>query len=181
MSRAKIQFDESIKDAEELLAHFDAAKLPGGKPPPPTAEVLKRAGLLLAITAWETYVEDRASEALDANLAALAGSPVAQFMKSKFDEEMKRFHNPTSEKTSKLFADYTGKDVTKTWSCNPGGAVQAKKTLDEWVKRRGQAAHRSPPNGAGQPAPAHLLSRDELEKLIKFLKMLVAQTEASFS
>src|SRR6266851_6313678 len=44
------------------------------------------------------------------------------------------------------FTDYTGKDAAKTWNCNPGGAAQAKKTLDEWVKRRGQAAHRSPPN-----------------------------------
>ena len=181
MSRAKTQFDESIKDAEELLAHFDAAKPPGGKPPPPTAEVLKRAGLILAITAWETYVEDRAKEALDANLTVLNGSSIAEFMKSKFDEEMKRFHNPNSEKTSKLFTDYTGKDVTKEWNCNPGGAALAKKTLDEWVKRRGQAAHRSPPNGSGQPAPAHLLSREDLDKLIRFLKMLVSQTEASFS
>jgi hypothetical protein len=179
MSRAKNQFDESIKDAEELLAHFDAAK-PPGRPPPPTAEVLKRAGLILAITAWETYVEDRAREALDANLAALTGSPVAQFMKSKFDEEMKRFHNPNTEKTSKLFTEYTGKDVTKTWNCNPGGASQAKNTLDNWVKRRGQAAHRSPLNGSDQAAPAHLLSREELDKLIKFLKTLVSQTEASF-
>jgi hypothetical protein len=181
MSRAKNQFDESIKDAEELLAHFDAAKPPGGKPPPPTAEVLKRAGLILAITAWETYVEDRAREALDANLTALAGSPVAQFMKSKFDEEMKRFHNPNTDKTAKLFTDYTGKDVTQAWNCNPGGPAPAKKTLDEWVKRRGQAAHRSPPNGSGQPAPAHLLSREDLDKLIKFLKTLVTQTETNFS
>ncbi len=98
-------------------------------------------------------------------------------MKGKFDEEMKRFHNPNTAKTSKLFSDYTGKDVTKTWNCNPGGAAQAKKTLDEWVQRRGQAAHRSPPNGSG----AHLLSREDLDKLIKFLKLLVTQTEASFA
>jgi hypothetical protein len=59
MSNAKTQFEESIKDAEELLTHFDATKPTNGGLPPPNAEVLKRAGLMLAMTAWETYVEDR--------------------------------------------------------------------------------------------------------------------------
>jgi len=57
---------------------------------------------------------------------------------------MKRFHNPNSEKTAKLFKDYFGKDVTTAWTCNPGGALQARKNLDKWVQRRGEAAHRSP-------------------------------------
>jgi len=70
ISRAKNQFDESIKDAEELLAHFNAARPAPGGLPPGNAEVLKRAGLILAITAWETYVEDRAHEAFEASLAA---------------------------------------------------------------------------------------------------------------
>jgi hypothetical protein len=53
MSRAKDQFDKSIKDAEELLAHFEAARPAPDSPPPPNAEVLKRAGLILAVMAWE--------------------------------------------------------------------------------------------------------------------------------
>ena len=59
MSRAYQGFEYGIKDAEELLAHFDAINT---KPPPPNAEVLKRAGLVMALTAWETYVEDRLLE-----------------------------------------------------------------------------------------------------------------------
>ena len=178
MSRAKNQFDESIKDAEELLAHFDAAKPANGGPPPSNAEVFKRAGLILAITAWETYVEDRAREALDASLAALDGSHVARFVTSRFAEEMKRFHSPTSEKTAKLFLDYTGKDVTKQWDQNPLANSKPKQTLDQWIKRRGDAAHRSPASAPGQP---HLITRDELQKLISFLKCLVSQTEATFA
>jgi len=53
MSRAYQSFEYGIKDAEELLAHFDAINT---NPPPPNAEVLKRAGLVMALTAWETYV-----------------------------------------------------------------------------------------------------------------------------
>jgi hypothetical protein len=178
MSRAKDQFDESIKDAEELLSHFEATRPAPGGLPPPNAEVLKRAGLILAITAWETYVEDRAREGLHASLAALKGSPAAKFMLNRFESEMKRFHNPNSEKTANLFKDYLEKDVTDAWTCNHGDADEARKMLDQWVKRRGDAAHRSPIADLGKPA-AHLIKREELQKLINFLKSLVADTEAA--
>ena len=51
MSRAYQSFEHGIKDAEELLAHFDDLNT---NPPPQNAEVLKRAGLVMALTAWET-------------------------------------------------------------------------------------------------------------------------------
>ena len=53
-SKAKSTFDISIKDAEELLAYCNSL----GDPLPQKAEVFKRAGLVMALTAWETYVED---------------------------------------------------------------------------------------------------------------------------
>ena len=61
MSDASDTFVQSIQDAENLLKHFNARNT---KPPPPEIEVLKRAGLIMAMTAWETYVEDRLQEAL---------------------------------------------------------------------------------------------------------------------
>lgn len=57
MSQASEVVAQSIHDAENLLAHFDTLNT---KPPPPELEVLKRVGLIMAMTAWETYVEDRA-------------------------------------------------------------------------------------------------------------------------
>ena len=59
MSQAFLQFEQGIKDSEELLAHFDSINQ---SPLPASAEVLKRAGLVMALTAWETYVEDRVTE-----------------------------------------------------------------------------------------------------------------------
>lgn len=59
MSKAIQGFEYAIKDAEELLAHFDSIN---ANPPPANSEVLKRAGLVMALTAWETYVEDRLVE-----------------------------------------------------------------------------------------------------------------------
>lgn len=55
-SRASQTFDHAIQDAIDLLAHFDALNT---KPPPPQIEVLKRASLVLALAALETYFEDR--------------------------------------------------------------------------------------------------------------------------
>jgi hypothetical protein len=111
MSKALISFESSIKDAEDLLAHFDAMP----KPPPPNAEVLKRAGLVMALTAWETYVEDRVREELARRLRVVNGSYVGKFVASRLEEELKRFHNPTSEKTKKLFHDFLEIDVVSGW------------------------------------------------------------------
>jgi hypothetical protein len=179
MSKAKTQFDESIKDAEELLSHYDRAT--GGKvsAPPKDAEVLKRAGLILALTAWETYVEDRVKEALEAQLAGLKGSPVHALVLKKFDEEMKRFHTPNTEKTRELFQSYTGKDVTKAWTTWGGDAAKAAAKLNELVKQRGQAAHRSKVSSATpkKGVAPHLITRDNLGKAVNFLKALVESTE----
>ena len=60
MSKASDTFLQSILDAENLLDHFNKLN---SHPPPPETEVLKRAGLIMAMTAWETYVEDRVLEA----------------------------------------------------------------------------------------------------------------------
>jgi len=61
-SRALQSFEHAIQDATDLLNHFDRINQ---LPPPPEAEVLKRASLVMALAALETYVEDRIGEASD--------------------------------------------------------------------------------------------------------------------
>jgi len=177
MSNAKAAFEGSIKDAEDLLAHFDA--LP--KPPPENAEVLKRAGLVMALTAWETYVEDRVLEELTARLRVVNGSYVGKFVLGRLEEELRRFHSPTSEKTRKLFSDFLELDVTATWEWQHFDNAKVKKTLDDLVSKRGDAVHRSKPSTAGAlPAP-HLVKREDLEKSIRFLKSLVDATDKALT
>lgn len=174
-SRAATAFSEAIKDAKELLGHFDRANI---KPPPPAnSEVLKRAGLIMALTAWETYVEDRAKEALQQRLAAIKGSPVAAFVEKKFAEEIKRFNNPTTEKTRKLFVDYVGVDVSAGWSWPGVNQAKAQQALDDLLAKRGAAAHRS--DAVGTVAQGHLVKREDLEKAIGFLRRLVEKTDAA--
>jgi hypothetical protein len=48
MSKASTTFDTSIEDATTLLQLFDEVH----KTSPERAEVLKRAGLVMALTAW---------------------------------------------------------------------------------------------------------------------------------
>lgn len=174
-SHAALAFQGAIKDAEELLGHFDNAN--AKPPPPPNAEVLKRAGLIMALTAWETFVEDRAKEALDQRLAAIKGSPVAAFVEKKFDEEIRRLHNPTSEKTRKLYVDYIGVDVTTAWNWSGVTPAKAQLVLDDLLTKRGAAAHRS--DATGTAAQSHLVRREELDKAIKFLRQLVEKTDAA--
>jgi RiboL-PSP-HEPN len=176
MSRASNTFNSSVEDATTLLAHFDTLHKQSAE----GAEVLKRAGLVMALTAWETYIEDRIQEAVSSRLKAVNGSPIEKFVSGKLGDELKRFHNPTSEKTRRIFLDYLEIDVCAGWKWANYEPATAKKKLDELISKRGDAVHRSKPVTLGAPPP-HLVTRDELEKAIRFLRGLVEATEKALS
>jgi len=172
MSNASETFTESIRDAENLLKHFDALN---SGPPPPELEVLKRAGLVMAMTAWETYVEDRLEEACAERLANLTDRFIAELVESKLADEIKRLHNPNSQKTIELFRDYAGVDLAPSWAWNGYDSSQVRERLNQYLKLRGDVVHRS---RAASPSPsAHPVKKDDLEKAIKFLKNVVDATE----
>lgn len=173
MSRASATFLEAIKDAEILLAQFD---LINTKPPPPHAEVLKRAGLIMALTAWETYVEDRATDALEERIKAMTDKSFASLIEKKFKHDLKALNNPNSTKTCNLFADYLGIDVAQHWTWSNMDVKMVKQRLDDLLAKRGSAVHRSRA-AAASTNNGHLVKRDELDKGIRFLKTLVEKTE----
>lgn len=170
MSKSYEKFKISIKDAKNLLEMFEK-----NKETPEQAEVLKRAGLIMAMTAWETYVEDRLCEALEIQLKMVSGCKLGDFFKNRLDEELKRFHNPSSDKTKKLYKDYLGlDDVTEFWKWNNYEPEKAKAKLNEFIKLRGDVVHHSKDD-----AQAHPVSKDELSKCIKFLDGLVEAFDKS--
>lgn len=176
MSTAYEVFAQSIQDAVNLLGHFNKLNT---KPPPPEIEVLKRAGLIMAMTAWETYVEDRVTEAATERLRGLVDSSIATFMHSKLADEIKRLHNPTSEKTIQLFRDYANVDLTNKWVWNNyDDAKIVRDRLNQYMKLRGDVVHRSRTIAPGPPQ-AHPVTKEDLEKVIRFLQGLVASTEAA--
>ncbi|MFN8457918.1 MAG: HEPN domain-containing protein [Anaerolineae bacterium] len=173
MSEAANAFNRSIKDADELLARFDEEnKSSSGY----NAEALKRAGLVMAMAAWETYVKDRFNEEFTVWLRAVDGSQVGKFVRKRKDEDLKRFFNPNSEKTKRLFLDYFEVDITQGWKWDNYDVGDAKKALDSLVAKRGDAAHKANTIAKNNSDP-HLVKREELEKAIRFLIGLVAATD----
>lgn len=172
-SKASLTFSESIKDAENLLSHF--ITLNPEKPPPET-EVLKRAGLVMAMTAWETYVEDRLTEVALEKLKGIGDPHIAGYVQGRLIDEISRLHNPTSAKTIQLFKDFAGVDLSNAWTWNHMDALSARKRLDDYIKLRGDVVHRSRKSQPG-PTPPHPVNKDDLLKAIRFLKELVNATD----
>lgn len=166
MSEAGRLFEQSIIDAEEMLARFDVEK---GLEKDLNAESLKRAGMVLALASWETYVKDRFKEEINVWLLSVRGSQLGNFVQKRVDDDLKRFFNPNTDKTKQLFKTYFDVDVTENWKWDNYHPPQAKKVLNEFISKRGDAAHQANTSN-GQ---SHLIKRDELEKAIRFLKGLV--------
>lgn len=85
MSQGGRPFDSAIKDAEILLQHFDSAST---RRPPENTEVLKRVDLVIALTAWETYVEDLAQELLRGCLAQTNDECLTKWVLGRSDSEL---------------------------------------------------------------------------------------------
>jgi hypothetical protein len=177
-STALENFEHAIQDAIDLLNHFDAMNK---HPPPPEAEVLKRAGLVMALAALETYVEDRIME-----VAGVIAGPndhagrLATFYKASLSNDLKYFHTPSTDRVRALFEKYLGIDVTEGWTWNHYDPPRARTELNRIAKKRGDIAHRSLRPKANEPS-AHAITRDELRKNIRFIRDLVAATDAHLS
>lgn len=174
-SRALQNFEHAIQDAQDLLNHFDALNQ---HPPPAEAEVLKRASLVMALAALETYIEDRIVEAADAVVGpAPAAGRLAQFYRDSLESDLKYFHTPSAQRVRKLFQTYLAVDVTEGWQWNHYDPARARAELDRIARKRGDVAHRSSRPRPGQPAP-HAVTRDDLRKHIRFIRDLAAATDA---
>jgi len=173
-SQAFEAFSHVIQDSVDLMNHFDALNK---QPPPPEIEVLKRASLVMALAALETYFEDRISEAVGAIcVQSSAEDRLENFYKLALEVELKSFHSPNVDRVKLLFTKYLNLDVTEGWSWNNCDPEQAKIELDRLVKKRGDIAHRSLRPLPGQAAP-HAVKKDDMRKHIRFIKELVKATD----
>jgi demethoxyubiquinone hydroxylase (CLK1/Coq7/Cat5 family) len=172
MSKAKQAFGFAISDAKELISCFDTMNAGGCANQPP--EVLKRASLIMTLTAWETYVEDVASELIQTKYAMVMGSQVGHIINNRLKDHLKVFNNPDSKKTKDLFLEFFNFDVTESWVWgNYQTANDARTALNAWLKKRGEAVHRAQTDKQS----SHIVKRDELDKCIRFFQELVDVTD----
>jgi hypothetical protein len=170
MSDAGKLFESSIKDAEDLLKRFDDENKDASAL---NSETLKRAGMVIAMAAWETYIKNRFVEEVECWLASVNGSLLGNFVQRRINEDLKRFFNPSSDRTKLLFKSYFEIDITSGWVWDNYQSAQAKKVLNDLIAKRGDAAHIANTSASD----AHVVKRDELDKAIRFLRGLVVATE----
>lgn len=175
MSRAKDNFDIAIQDAERILDAYD--KLNRDRIDNRDPEELKRAALIMSLTAWETYVEDRITEVLQNQMRTLDGSQVARFVTETLKRELKYFHTPNTRKTKELFERFLNIDVTAGWNWAGFETKTSTARLDEWIKKRGDAVHRS----VMDKQSGHLVSREDMKKCVTFFKNLVEATDKTLA
>ena len=175
MTTSFCNFKIAISDAQDLINCFDLLNEKSDANPP---EALKRAALVMTITAWETYIEDVATEIFIDKLSLLKGSHIGNYVEGQFNKNLKTFNNPDSTKVKNLFFDFLGFDVTEKWVWNNYiTADQARCALNKWLKRRGEAVHRAQID----ITKPHLVKRDDIDKCIRFFTDLAAVTDKALS
>lgn len=174
-SKAFQTFEHTIQDAIDLLTHFDALNK---KPPPPEIEVLKRASLVMALAALESFFEDLLVESV-AVISEQHGSGgrLSMFFRESLENDLKIFHTPSADRVRPIFVKYLGIDVSDGWLWNHYDPSKARAELNRLAKKRGDIAHRSWRPAPGQPMP-HAVTRDALRKHIHFVRELAKATDA---
>lgn len=171
MSISLNNFKLAITDAKELAECYDLLNTKDDTSPP---EALKRAALIMTLTAWETYVEDIATELFTNKFGVLQGCHIGDYLERQFSSKLKMFHNPGSQKTKEIFEEFFGFNVTESWVWNSYQTPkQVKQTLDGWLVRRGEAVHRSQVD----ITKPDLIKRNELDKCVRFISELVDITD----
>jgi hypothetical protein len=115
-------------------------------------------------------------EATGFRLATVSDLSLTGFVQTRLNEEIKRLHNPSSEKTVQLFRDYAGIEVSSHWKWSNVEPDGAKQRLNAYLKLRGDVVHRARTIVKGPPQP-HPVTKEDLQKCIAFLKELVKATE----
>jgi hypothetical protein len=165
-------FQTAIADAEKLISIFD--QLPNQETRQQN-EVLKRAALVMTLTAWESYIEAFLLEQLTKKICGIKGSFAGDFIQTKLDIEINRLHNPTSDKVKQLSQEFLQYDITEQWRWSGIEPVQARTQLNQWLNKRGDAVHKA--CASNDPKKPHLVKRDDLDKAVRFFKELVRVTD----
>ena len=130
-------FDTAISDAERLLELFDKL-LPAERK---DNEVLKRAALVMTLTAWETFIESWLKTQMYQKLTALKGSFAGDYIQKKFTESINQLNNPNSHKVRQLSLEFLQFDVTEQWQWNNFDKQAVCTQLNKYLALHGEVVH----------------------------------------
>ena len=175
MTKSFNNFEIAIGDAKDLIESFDIIN---ATPDRKASEALKRAALVMTVTAWETYIEDVAMELFNNKFSVVKGSHIGNYIHNQLHIQIKCLHNPDSIKVKKLFVDFLDFDVTEKWTwANYHTPELARMALNKWLNRRGEAVHRAQID----MTKTDLVKRDEVDKCIRFFTELATITDKALS
>jgi hypothetical protein len=170
MTKSLNTFHQALSEAKELLSCYDTLNGHDEIIPP---DALKKPSLIMALTAWETYVEDLVTELFNIKFSLVKGSTLGNFAEKQLTERLKQFHNPDSRKTKHLFEEFFGVDITESWEWNNVFPKDARTQLNKWISIRGDAVHRVEVD-VNQP---QVIRKEELAKCIRFIEELAKSTD----
>lgn len=163
-------FNQALSEAQQLFDCFEALN---GQEAIAAPDALKKASLILTLTAWETYVEDVAMELFYEQIKILKGSNLGGFAEKQLVKRLRFFHNPNTRKTKDLFEEFFNFDVTVHWRWNNVEPKEARDQLNRWISKRGDAVHRATVDYT-QP---QVINKKELSKCLQFFKELAQATD----
>lgn len=150
-------FDTAIGDAERLLELFDKLS----KPEQQANEVLKRAALVMTLTAWETFIESWLRAQVCQKLAALKGSFAGDHIQKKFTDAINQLNNPNSHKVRQLSLEFLQFDVTDQWQWNNFDKQAVCAQLNKYQALRGEVVHQG--RSSHDPKSQHLFNKHKTQ------------------
>lgn len=157
-------------------------------------DAIHRAGIVMSVAAWESYVEAVTLEALSV-ISPAAGAPAHAVMVHRLalrdaNHRVKQFNTPNSENVRSLFQEHLDFDPWPLWSWVAGtrrnwNSQQMRTRLNEWMRIRHCVAH-----GAALPTDIAMLRNthggvsirlEHLRECRDFVNHVGTQTDAGLS
>jgi hypothetical protein len=159
-SDASRQFDGLMAFVDQLVAIH--GRLQQGKGRRHSQDALHRAGVVLTVAAWESYIESVVLEALNVieseafdTHAVLPPPPVSPWARHAFflyrtqiETKVKRFHTPDATGVRDLLQESLACNIWPSWHWTARrrhwNSEEMRKRLNAWLRIRHAVAHGSP-------------------------------------
>lgn len=152
MSNAASKFADQLKHVDQLIEIH--GKLQSGRGRRHEQDALHRAGVVMTVAAWQSYVESVIREALDVLNGSFnqqgAQAPAwaihgFKIQRAAIEVMIKKFNTPSAVNVRDIFRDSLGFNPWPHWTYRRGPRTwterEVRKRTDDWVLVRHSVAH----------------------------------------